>query len=385
MTQAVSNRVRVIPATPEHAQGMAEFFNQNWGSSSTPESVCEGITTAAAGNLAEPGRPLPTFVALQGDRVIGYCSTLSIRLWNGSAEVPAYLAKGLWVLSEFRNGPIGFHVLRALSNSEPLIGALTVNPASRRLFAALGYTDWGALPNAIRPLSLRDTLPRLDTARAAQAGVPRAVAKALGFSQQAGLAGAIGAMADVPIRLGMPRVSRRFHAAIEATLDPEAVDALWRDTRTELRGAIVRDSAAVLARYGNGSRNSDYSFATIHDAAHQLSGLAILKRPRGSGDERLGGVRVCSLSDLIVRPSDAGTLNALLATAEKAARAMGSDAILCSIPHESTRKHLRRRGFLNFAGNVHFFLKRNEAEPGWPLTLGEWWLARGDGESDATF
>jgi len=51
------------------------------------------------------------------------------------------------VLPEYRNGPIGYRVLKELVGQLRRSVVLTVAPASVRLFEALGYANLGVVPN----------------------------------------------------------------------------------------------------------------------------------------------------------------------------------------------------------------------------------------------
>jgi hypothetical protein len=115
-------------------------------------------------------------------------------------------------------------------------------------------------------------------------------------------------------------------------------------------------------------------------------GALVLRRPSEDGDPRLRGVRVATLADLLFRPSDPAAGLAVLGAAERLAREQGADAILCSAPHATLGRLLRRQGYLPLPGNVHFFVRDVTGEPpALAARLEEWWLTRGDGESDEAF
>ena len=338
---------------------------------------------AALANLAEPGVAPPTWIAVQGDRIIGYCSSLPIRLWNGSEHRPAYWAKGLMVLPEFQNGPIGFSVLKELTKSVPLIAAVTVHPASRRLFGALGYRDHGALPNMLKPLSAARIFAKADAERLAAAGIPNVATRLLALAQQVRLAGPMGSLVDLGLRVRSGRSPTGLRAGDEPDLAAAEIDGLWHEVRRELSAATVRDGAALIARY---RENADvtYRWVTIRRGG-ELRGLMLVRPPRAEGDPRLAGIRISSLSDMLVAPSDAAAQSALFAAGESVAKALGADAALCSVSHASLMPLLRQRCYFPRAGNVHFFLRARERQEQWPSGLAGWWLARGDGESDVTF
>jgi len=379
----MAERIRCIPAQNEHAEMLAAFFRETWDRSSTAEMVLSSRYRAAEENLAEPGVTPPTWMAVQGDRIICYCSSLPIRLWNGSEQQPAYWAKGLMVLPEFQNGPIGFHVLKELSSAVPLIAAVTVHPASRRLFGAIGYRDHGALPNMIKPLSTARILAKADPQRLAAAGIPVIATQMLALAQRAHVARFLGSVVDVGHRVRSGRRAGDLLVGEEPNLAAAEIDRLWLRVRCELSAATVRDGAALISRYRE-SAGVTYRCVTVRRAG-ELCGLTFVRPPRAEGDPRLAGIRISSLSDVLVAPSDATAQTALFAAAESTAEALGADAALCSLSHASVLPLLKRRGYYPRAGNVHFFLRSRERQAEWPVGLQDWWLTRGDGESDVTF
>jgi hypothetical protein len=379
----MAERIRCIPAQHEHAELLAAFFRETWDRTSTAEMVLSSRHRAAGENLAEPGVTPPAWMAVQGDRIIGYCSSLPIRLWNGSEQQPAYWAKGLMVLPEFQNGPIGYKVLKELSGSVSLIAAVVVNPPAKRLFSALGYSDLGAMPNLLKPLNTRRILEKVDPQRLAAAGIPKVVTRTLAIAQTIRLAGVLGSVADLGLGLRSGRPAPNLTAGEEPALQSSEIDALWLRVRSELSAATVRDGAALIARYRHGT-DVPYRWVTVRRAG-ALCGVMLVRPPRAEGDVRLAGVRISSFSDILIAPSDSAAQSALFAAAESAAAALGADAALCSLTHASLLPLVKRRGYFPRAGNVHFFLRSHVGQTEWPANLKDWWLTRGDSEADSTF
>src|SRR6266550_6138652 len=180
-----TNRVHALLATDDHADAIATFYREAWGEPATREAVLAARRNAG-----------PIALVLDGSRVIGHLGSIPYRLWDGIAEHPAHWTKGLMVLPEYRNGPIGFLVVKTLTAELSLATALVVAPAARRLFCALGYTDLGAVPNYVRPLRTARLARRVDVA-GLNAGLPRWAARGVRAAQRLGLAGLAGAAAEI--------------------------------------------------------------------------------------------------------------------------------------------------------------------------------------------
>ncbi len=381
---AAAPRIVVVPATDEHAPALAEFFHLAWGSEGSADAVLASRRTMAAENPVDPGTYPPTFLVMQGERIIGYCSSLPVRVWNGSAERGAYWAKGLMVLPEFRNGPIGFLVLKALTRALKIATSVTVASASKRLFGSLGYTDHGAMPNFILPLSLGRMLQQIDPSLLALGRLPSWTPQAVAFAQSTRLAWLGGSVAG--LGFGAARALRsRTSLTLDGPVHVQAaeLDDLWQRARGGMGAGPVRDAGALIPRYGDG-RHEDYVLGTVRERG-TLLGLAIVRRPRAEGDARLKGIRMASLSDFVFDPSRTDVGIATLRVAAQLGRAVGGDAMLASASHQAVIDLLRSQLFLPIAGNIHFFLRDKSDAPVWPAALGEWWLTRGDGYSDETF
>lgn len=395
MRVTTTSSIQAMPATEDHAEQIAAFFRETWNPHMTAESFLASRQRAAAENVAAPGESPPMAIVLEGRRVIGYCGSVPQRLWDGAAEHPAYWVKGLMVLPEYRRGPIGYLLWKEMAALLSHAAMMIVTPAARRLFGATGYRDLGAVPNFVRVLRPARLAHRLDVTGLGL-GLPRWVAAGARLAQRTGLAAAAGAGAGVLgdiVATVMRGGARRFatHCAGEPPTREE-LDGLWRRAREEIAGP-VRDGWHLRWRYGaNGTppalgpegNEKRYTFITAREST-SLVGVSVLLTPRETGDPRLRGARVATLSDMVFPAPRRAVGLALLAASERAARAAGADAVLCSASHSAVARLLRRQMYLRLPGNVHFFHRDGTGGTRWPRDLASWWLMRGDGGADEVF
>lgn len=381
-------RLEIVPADERHAEPIAEFLRQVWNPGATPESVVAARREAARLNVAEPGTPPPTWIALQGGHCLGYVTTIPIRLWDGTRDWPAYWIKGLMVLPEFRGGPIGYLVLKAAAAALPRTGGLAVAAPARRLFEALGYTDLGAIRNYVRPLAPHRILQRIDPVGLGLSQLPGWAGPALGFARKSGLGTAGGWVGGMALRAtaALSRIPALTLSAGEFDPTERAgeLDSLWQEARGELRSAVARDAQYLLPRYRRGPE-SPYIWLAAR-ARHRLAGVALLRRPSAEGDERLKGIRVATLADILYRPGDTAAGLAVLGAVERSARALGAEAIVAMAASAVLGRLLRRQWYIPLAGNVHFLFRDTAATVSpFATDLADWWIARGDGSADEVF
>ena len=297
------------------------------------------------------------------------------------AEHPAHWVKGLWVLPEFQRSAAGFLVLKEAVKALPAALALVHEPAARRLFEALGFADFGNLPNALRVLRARSLFERLDFDQLGLGGVPgwmRLAARAA-----APLAPVLGPLGDAALAgwVGLRSGSRRgMSVEVSTTLDTAGVEAVWQAVRSQLVAAPVRNAAALALRYGG---DPDYRFVHVR-SRDDLVGLGIIRRPSEAGDPRLRGIRVATLADLLYPPSQAGAGLAVLWGAERAARMERADVLLCSASAPPVQALLKRRGHVRVPANLHV-LGRFADGPSVPTSIADWWFTRGDSGGDGSF
>ena len=396
MGVAAAKGIQVMLATEEHADAIAAFYRDvQWSPDATGDSVVASWRNGAAVNVAAPGQVPPVAIVLEGSRVIGYCGSVPQRLWDGVVEHPAYWVKGLMVLPEYRRGPIGYLVWKLMAEQLTRATMMIVTPAARRLFSAFGYTDLGAVTNFVRLLRPGRVAQRLDVA-ALGLGLPRWMKAGWRLAQRTRLAGAVAAGAGVVIDCAAAVTRAAARCATAGSPEPpsrDELDGLWRSVRGAIAASQVRDgwylrwrfgangAAPALGPEGGGKR---YFFITAREATGPV-GIAVLLRPRAVSDSRLGNVQVATVSDILFPPARGAVGLALLAAAERTARAQGADAILCSASHRALVRLLRRHAYLPLPGNVHFFHRDASPDARWPRDLASWWLTRGDGGADEVF
>jgi GNAT superfamily N-acetyltransferase len=377
-----------VEAEASHAAGIAAFIRAVWDPAATADQVLEARRAAGARNVAEPGVAPPTWIAVQADRVLGYVSTIPVRLWDGRQEWPAYWIKGLMVLPDFRNGPIGYLLVKAAVARLGRTGALAVAPPARRLFEALGYADLGTIPNFVQPLAPHRVAARLDLRELGLPGISRQLQRVFVAAQATGLAAAAAWAGGALLRAFNATADLVLDAPVAAPVEPESlasdVDVLWTTVRAGFPAAVVRDRHYLLDRYPSGPGQPYVWLATRERGA--LTGIAIMRRPRANVDARLQGLRVAVLADLVCGPKDMRTGAGLLRAVEREARLMGADAILATWSAPAARSFSWRRRYVRIPGNVHFLLRDVTTHP---IAAGDglsaWWITRGDGRADEAF
>lgn len=383
--EAGAGSVEVVLVADRHIPQLADFIRQVWDPEADPDGVRRAREASALENPAAGGMPAPTFLVLSGDRAVGHVGTIPIRLWYRGRAWPVHWVKGLMVLPEHRNGPVGFLVLKEAIKHLDSALAMVVEAAPLRLFGALRFTDLGPLPNYLRVLRPARMLRRLDLERIELGAMSRRLRPLLGLLRRSGLAAlaghALGAgVAIVTAALGPS--SRSLRVEYPPRLDADEVTRLWDSVRPGFPTGPVRDGAYLAWRYGT-APFSPYRVAVVREG-DTLVGLSIVRRPRAEPDPRLGDVRVSVISDLLFSPERRDVGLTTLAAAETMARDLGADALLCSASHAALSDLLRRRAYAPLPGNVHVLVRglpEGEATPG----LAEWWLTRGDSDADDVF
>jgi hypothetical protein len=380
-------RVEVVAVEDGLVSELADFYRAVWDPRATAESVRAARAAAAVGNLAEPGKAPPTFAVVMDAKIVAYVSSLPVRVRAGGEDQPAYWAKGLMVLPEYRNGPLGYTVLKALVGSLSRSLVLTVAPASRRLFGSLGYADHGAVPNFLKLLRPNRVLARLDLERLQLQGLPRWAPAIVRGVQRTGLA-MLGGHVLGAVAACRAAMSARSGGGMEISLSADPPDAalleeLWRDVRPGFPLGVARNAPYMLSRYARPHAGEVYRWAVVGQGTKGPPVAAAVVRRPGGEDPRLAGIRVATLADLAVSVENPVAALAALSGAERIAREWDADGVLATVSHPAAIRALQRRAWVRIPGNVHF-LTRNASGSGapWSSSLEDWWLCRGDGESD---
>ena len=377
--------VKLRRVSDEHNSALAAFYRATWSPQATSDSVRCARHSAAVNNPVSPGEEPPSFIYVQDGKILGYLGTIPIRVWSQRRESPAHRVKGFMVLPEYRNGPIGFLVLRETLRNLNCAMALAVLPVVVGLSVQLGYRDLGRISNFVRLLRPARLLSRLRLEEIGLPGLPVWLRRSAALAQRAGLASAAGVCLDAFTRSAISLRARRPSSfSIESgTPDSIEMDTLWGRARKTIAASLVRDSRYLNWRYLR-DNSSTYHFVAVRFKG-DLRALAVVRKPRSDGDPRLHGATVSSLSEWIFPLDEPLAGLTALAGAEQAAGELGADALLCSASHPMAFPILRRRGFWRLPANVHFLTRDPSNACSLPNDLSDWWITRGDSNADDVF
>lgn len=366
------------------ADSLAEFFRAAaWDPDATPASARETLRVAAAENPFEPGTRPPTVGVFVGTRLVAYLNSIPTRFWNGKEFAAAHWLKGFWVLEQYRNGPIGYLLLKEMLKHVGLAASLPAALVPRRLSAALGMLDLGAVRNYIHPLHPARLLRNLDFERLGLTRLPAPVAiavKVARFPPLAYAAGGIVSLTLAALRLPGAWTARGLTMRLGELPDEAALDALWARAQRNLSCSAMRSGAYLRWRYERGA-NGHYRFASVWRGV-DLVGLAVLAPPQRPDDSRIGGVGIGSVVDLLLDPGCPGALSSVLGVARRWGKAANYDALLLTASHRALRGPLLRAGYVATPGNIHLMLRDPDAKHGLSTDLDAWMVTRGDAWSD---
>jgi GNAT superfamily N-acetyltransferase len=385
MTAAPKPSIQVVRVGDEHAEALAAFFLEAWGNGADAAAVREARAAAARANPVEPGADIPAMAYIRDGVVLGYLASIPVSFWNGSTELPAHWLKGFMVLPEHRGGPVGFAVLKEMLKHVTVSGIMTVAEPARRLFTAVGYKDCGVLPNYVTILRPERVAQKIDVANLGL-GLPGWIDQAIRLTQRTGLAWGGGLVARGGLGVWRAIRSRGKPYSVETTgslATREHVDGLWKGARTTLRAAAVRDWNMLSWRYAPAAGGA-YESVNVYRGG-TLRAIAIVRRPKGESDPRLRGIKMATVSDVLFADDEADAGRAAFAGAERVARRMGADAMLCSTTHPAIVSLLKRRAYVRLPGNVHLMLRDPKGAANLSTDVHAWWIMRGDAGSDDVF
>ncbi len=383
----ITDKIEIAEMQDMHCAAVAEFFAQVWDPNATEASVRSGRQAAMAANPFQPGQNIPTILFLSNGKVLGYVSSIPVSLWTGAEQQPAFWVKGLMVLPEHRNGPIGYYLVKELMKRTPCALSLTVSDGSRRLFTGLGFKELGRLSNHLQLLRPGRIAHKLDLRALGLGGIPAWVPKLAAVSQKTGIAlvaGSMGGLAFNTMRaLTRPSLTRFEVSQAQTWPADDELDLLWHRMASQIKNAAVRDSRYLPWRYPIGGSNA-YGIVTVRHQG-KLAGIGILRRPSSHGDPRLRGIRIATLSDILYDLNDPDTGIAVLKACRKLGANFDADAILCSTGNRQLGKALTREGYLPAPANLYFLWREPGGKYGLSNNSGDWWLTRGDMNADEVF
>jgi GNAT superfamily N-acetyltransferase len=380
--------VEVTRIADDNSDAVAGFFRKVWTDDATGERVRKARAEAARLNPAIPGADVPAVAYLRDGEVIGHLGTIPVKFWNGRVETAGHWLRGFMVLPEYQNGSVGFAVLKELLNHVEVSGSMTVALPARRLFQAVGFVDCGVIPNFVSLLRGGRVAKSVDIADLGL-DLPPWIDWCARAAQRAGFAWVAGAMIGMGFRAwrDLQISSKHLLTDLSGRLPSRsALDDLWARTRPQILAGAVRDGSFLSWRYG-ARAGAVYEAVSVYERTgkRNLVAIAVVRACSDNPDLRLRGIRVATVADILFRADEPAAGLAALAGAERVARRMGADAILCSTAHPAITSALRRRAYLRLPGNVHLMLRDPTGITSLPLAADAWWLMRGDANSDEAF
>jgi predicted N-acetyltransferase YhbS len=378
-------------ATGEHAAPLSRFFRVTWDPSSSEEEVERALALRAESNYVEPGRPPPAFIFAREGEVVGYLSSIPARFRVRGDDRLGHWLQGLSVLPQHRNGPVGFHLVRAATETLGFLAALVVAPPARRLFEAVGFRDVAASPAFVWPLRGFRFGQRLSPGTmAGEVGVPWS-RPILSVARRFGLTGVAGAAVRTALAarraLRPERGSGRTVPLRQgwSSWEPAGADSIWNRRARPSHNGLVRDAEYLGWRYG--SRPDEYLPLAAGPSESPLA-TAVIRLPARVPEGRFAGLELAWLTELLVDPNYAESSAAALALVrevERVTAAAGGDLLVSSFSAPAEAQVLARSGHLRTRGGMHLLVRDPEGDPAPGGVRGEEWsVARGDAFSDAT-
>jgi hypothetical protein len=367
------------------AATIAEFMRTaGWDANATSEGVGEWLRTSSSLNPFELGAEPPVVGIFVGQRLVACLTSIPTRFWNGTEFATAHWLKGFWVLEQYRDGLIGFLLLKEMLRHVGIAASMPAALMPRRLSVTLGMTDLGAVRNYMEPLRIARILRRLDPHLLKLNGVSNVASIALRFAKIPPVAYAADALINLYFwarRLPSRLAVRGLTTQLTEQLPSDAgLDTLWTRVRTAVSFCAERSAAYLKWRYERGAKGR-YWFV-LSWRGSDLVGLAVVQHPERHDDPRLAGLAIGTVVDVLIDPGCAGALPSVLEAARRWASSQNYDALLFTMSHRAFRAPVLRAGYIPMRGNIHVMLRDPGGKHGLSLNLDDWMVTRGDAWSD---
>jgi len=373
--------LRAGPLSADDQPALRAFYRAVWGSGDSEEEQDDEAKTQPPCPFTST--PRPVVGVYSGTELIGHLGSIPTEIWDGERSAPAHWLKGFMVLEPYRNGPIGYQLVKEMMKQVGVAGVMTVAPAARRLFQVVGFKDLGAVPNYITVIRPGRILRALDVQRLGLTALPRPLRSLLKIARwpPAAWAGGILGAAGLSLLDGVNRLrGLGVQARLTATPPPMAeIDAVWQKLRPQLNLAPSRSGPYMHWRYT--SSPGRYEFIEIRRRG-ALVGLLVIRRPERVDDPRLAGLRLGLVVDLVLDPTDRAAGIAGFLAARRWGKKTGCDAVLLTLSHLGVGRLVKPLGFVKIPGNVHFMLRAPAGALSAPTDTGRSWLTRGDAWGD---
>ena len=236
------------------ADAIAEFMRSaGWNANATPDGVRGWLRKTAAQNPFEPGEESPVVGVFVGALLVACLTSIPTRFWNGKESAAAHWLKGFWVLEQYRDGLIGFLLLKEMLKHVKLAASMPAALVPRRLSVALGMVDLGAVRNYIVPLRVARILRKLDPHLLELNGVPKSASVALKIAKFPPVAYAVVELRALQERLCRDAAPVEARAARPLQFDADdLLSQLASPDRARVAGrSPSNDNKVVIGRFSH--------------------------------------------------------------------------------------------------------------------------------------
>ncbi|MBI4538171.1 MAG: GNAT family N-acetyltransferase [Gemmatimonadetes bacterium] len=312
-------------------------------------------------NPRQQGPELCTWVARIGGAIVGQRPTMPTVLKIGDEYYDAHWASDFLVHPDYQGSGVGSRLMESVHREADIFLTLDSSPASRRIYAKLGFAWMGFVPRLVRVcdpgrLALKAGLLGRMAGRMAGAALVRA------WDWRSGRRAAVASARGVEVER-----AESFGAW---------ADELWERVRGHYRVMTKRDATFLNWRY---TASRDFCRILVVRRGPLSTGYLVYRIVEGGGRG--------FLSDLLGAPDDGASLDLLIARALEELRAEGVAAVETFALHPALRRRLRAHGFVRSGPGVTFIVGTRLGGEARALLLGRknWFITGADGDVGPVF
>lgn len=372
--------MEVLFYNDSHLPALIEFIRTVWDKNASADAFLRKRREDYSENPYGAEGDFPIVILIEDNKIVGHIAATPCKLWARQAEVLMYWLSGLYLLPECRGGGSGYLLPKKLIDNLSVVTGFFVLEAPLKIYRKLGWVIVGKIPEYIKIINPRGFFTKIDIT--ALDRLPKGLMKSileilldrrfLGptvFSSMVNLYNSLWKLFTLNRHLGMS-------VKIVEDFD-ERVDMLWERTKYLLKYSQVRRSAYLNWRFKS---NKGWTKVICEDGGRVL-GYAIISVKVFTEKERLPGIKVVSIIDLLWDFEKPRVLEKLLHFVEKLAREKEGDILLCSVNSRNARNILLRNAFLRIPGTVHFAFHCLDNKLSLSHKMDEWFITRGDADA----